>query len=154
MRALIQRVSEASVTVEDQEVGRIGSGLLVFLGFTSSDEETDSLYLVDKVVNLRIFADDNNRFNRSALDVGAELLLVSQFTLYADTRKGRRPDFNQATGPDQAGEAYDQAVELFRKTGLTVATGQFQEYMQVRIQNDGPVTIMLDSADRNRPRRG
>ncbi|HAI08712.1 MAG TPA: D-tyrosyl-tRNA(Tyr) deacylase [Dehalococcoidia bacterium] len=154
MRALIQRVSEASVTVEDQEVGRIGSGLLVFLGFTSSDEETDSLYLVDKVVNLRIFADDDNRFNRSALDVGAELLLVSQFTLYADTRKGRRPDFNQAAGPDKAGEAYDQAVELFRKTGLTVATGQFQEYMQVRIQNDGPVTIMLDSADRNRPRRG
>ncbi|MFP6636321.1 MAG: D-aminoacyl-tRNA deacylase [Dehalococcoidia bacterium] len=154
MRALIQRVSEASVTVEDQEVGRIGSGLLVFLGFTSSDEETDSLYLVDKVVNLRIFADDDNRFNRSALDVGAELLLVSQFTLYADTRKGRRPDFNKAAGPDQAGEAYDQAVELFRKTGLTVATGQFQEYMQVRIQNDGPVTIMLDSADRNRPRRG
>ena len=154
MRALIQRVSEASVTVEDQEVGRIGSGLLVFLGFTSSDEETDSLYLVDKVVNLRIFADDDNRFNRSALDVGAELLLVSQFTLYADTRKGRRPDFNQAAGPDQAGEAYYQAVELFRKTGLTVATGQFQEYMQVRIQNDGPVTIMLDSADRNRPRRG
>ncbi len=153
MRALIQRVSEASVTVEDQEVGRIGSGLLVFLGFTSSDEETDSLYLVDKVVNLRIFADDDNRFNRSALDVGAELLLVSQFTLYADTRKGRRPDFNQAAGLDQAGEAYDQAVELFRKTGLTVATGQFQEYMQVRIQNDGPVTIMLDSADRNRPRR-
>ncbi len=154
MRALIQRVSEASVTVEDQEVGRIGSGLLVFLGFTSSDEETDSLYLVDKVVNLRIFADDDNRFNRSALDVGAELLLVSQFTLYADTRKGRRPDFNQAAGPDKAGEAYDQAVELFRRTGLTVATGQFQEYMQVRIQNDGPVTIMLDSADRNRPRRG
>tara|TARA_B100001245_G_scaffold68546_1_gene48035 strand:- start:586 stop:1041 length:456 start_codon:yes stop_codon:yes gene_type:complete len=151
---LIQRVSEASVTVEDQEVGRIGSGLLVFLGFTSSDEETDSLYLVDKVVNLRIFADDDNRFNRSALDVGAELLLVSQFTLYADTRKGRRPDFNQAAGPDKAGEAYDQAVELFRRTGLTVATGQFQEYMQVRIQNDGPVTIMLDSADRNRPRRG
>ena len=154
MRALIQRVSEASVTVEDQEVGRIGSGLLVFLGLTSRDEETDSLYLVDKVVNLRIFADDENRFDRSALDVGAELLLVSQFTLYADTRKGRRPDFNQAAGLDQAGEAYDQAVELFRKTGLTVATGQFQEYMQVRIQNDGPVTIMLDSADRNRPRRG
>ena len=153
MRALIQLVSEASVTVEDHEVGRIGSGLLGFLGFTSSDEETDSLYIVDKVVNLRIFADDDNRFNRSALDVGAELLLVSQFTLYADTRKGRRPDFNKAAGPDQAGEAYDQAVELFRKTGLTVATGQFQEYMQVRIQNDGPVTIMLDSADRNRPRR-
>ena len=142
------------MTVENQEVGRIGPGLLVFLGFTSSDEEIDSLYLVDRVVNLRIFADDDNRFNRSALDVGAELLLISQFTLYADTRKGRRPNFNQAAGPDKAREAYEQAVELFRKTGLTVATGQFQEYMQVHIQNDGPVTIMLDSADRNRPRRG
>lgn len=154
MRALVQRVSEASVLVEDQEVGRIGPGLLVFLGFTSGDEEADSQYLVDKVVNLRVFADEENRFNRSALDVGSELLLVSQFTLYADTRKGRRPDFNQAAGPQQAREAYEQTVALFRNTGLTVATGRFQEYMQVRIQNDGPVTILLDSADRNRPRRG
>ncbi len=154
MRALVQRVVEASVLVEEQEVGRIGPGLVVFLGFASGDEEADSLYLVDKTVNLRIFADEENRFNHSALDVGAELLLVSQFTLYADTRKGRRPDFNRAAGPQQAREAYEQAVELFRKTGLTVATGRFQEYMQVRLQNDGPVTIMLDSADRNRPRRG
>jgi len=154
LRALVQRVVEASVLVDGQEVGRIGPGLLVFLGFTGGDEETDSRYLVDKVANLRIFADDENRFKRSALDVGAELLLVSQFTLYADTRKGRRPGFNQAAGPEQAREAYEQAVELFRKTGLTVATGRFQEYMQVRLQNDGPVTIMLDSADRNRPRRG
>ena len=140
--------------VDGQEVGRIGPGLLVVLGFTGGDEETDYRYLVDKVANLRIFADDENRFKRSDLDGGAELLLVSQFTLYADTRKGRRPGFNQAAGPEQAREAYEQAVELFRKTGLTVATGRFQEYMQVRLQNDGPVTIMLDSADRNRPRRG
>ena len=154
MRVLVQRVVEASVLVEGNEVGRIGPGLVVFLGFAGDDEEADSLYLVDKTVNLRIFADDENRFNRSALDVGAELLLVSQFTLYADTRKGRRPDFNRAAGPQQAREAYEQAVELFRKTGLTVATGRFQEYMQVQLQNDGPVTIMLDSADRNRPRRG
>ena len=154
MRALVQRVVEASVLVEGHEVGRIGPGLVVFLGFAGDDEEADSIYLVDKTVNLRIFADDENRFNRSALDVGAELLLVSQFTLYADTRKGRRPDFNRAAGPQQAREAYEQAVELFRKTGLTVATGRFQEYMQVQLQNDGPVTIMLDSADRNRPRRG
>ena len=99
MRALVQRVVEASVLVEGQEVGRIGPGLVVFLGFSGDDEDSDSLYLVEKTVNLRIFADSENRFNRSALDVGAELLLVSQFTLYADTRKGRRPDFNRAAGP-------------------------------------------------------
>ena len=154
MRALVQRVVEASVLVKGQEVGRIGPGLVVFLGFAGDDEESDSLYLVEKTVNLRIFADSENRFNRSALDVGAELLLVSQFTLYADTRKGRRPDFNRAAGAEQAREAYEKAVALFRNTGLTVATGRFQEYMQVLLQNDGPVTIMLDSADRNRPRRG
>jgi len=154
MRALVQRVVEASVLVEGQEVGRIGPGLVVFLGFAGDDEESDSLYLVEKTVNLRIFADSENRFNRSALDVGAELLLVSQFTLYADTRKGRRPDFNRAAGAEQAREAYEKAVALFRNTGLTVATGRFQEYMQVLLQNDGPVTIMLDSANRNRPRRG
>ena len=154
MRALVQRVVEASVLVEGQEVGRIGPGLVVFLGFAGDDEDSDSLYLVEKTVNLRIFADSENRFDRSALDVGAELLLVSQFTLYADTRKGRRPDFNRAAGAKQAREAYEKAVDLFRNTGLTVATGRFQEYMQVLLQNDGPVTIMLDSADRNRPRRG
>ena len=154
MRALVQRVVEASVLVEGQEVGRIGPGLVVFLGFAGDDEESDSLYLVEKTVNLRIFADSENQFNRSALDVGAALLLVSQFTLYADTRKGRRPDFNRAAGAEQAREAYEKAVALFRNTGLTVATGRFQEYMQVLLQNDGPVTIMLDSADRNRPRRG
>ncbi len=154
MRALVQRVVEASVLVEGQEVGRIGPGLVVFLGFAGDDQDSDSLYLVEKTVNLRIFADSENRFNRSALDMGAELLLVSQFTLYADTRKGRRPDFNRAAGAEQAREAYEKAVELFRNTGLTVATGRFQEYMQVLLQNDGPVTIILDSADRNRPRRG
>jgi D-tyrosyl-tRNA(Tyr) deacylase len=154
MRALVQRVVEASVLVKGQEVGRIGPGLVVFLGFAGDDEDSDSFFLVEKTVNLRIFADSENRFNRSALDVGAELLLVSQFTLYADTRKGRRPDFNRAAGAEQAREAYEKAVELFRNTGLTVATGRFQEYMQVLLQNDGPVTIMLDSADRNRPRRG
>ena len=154
MRALVQRVVEASVLVKGQEVGRIGPGLVVLLGFAGDDEDSDSLFLVEKTVNLRIFADSENQFNRSALDVGAELLLVSQFTLYADTRKGRRPDFNRAAGAEQAREAYEKAVELFRNTGLTVATGRFQEYMQVLLQNDGPVTIMLDSADRNRPRRG
>ena len=142
------------MTVDGREVGSTGAGLVVFLGVANEDEETDARYLVDKTVNLRIFSDDENRFNRSALDVGAELLLVSQFTLYADTRRGRRPDFTRAASPQHAKQLYEQAVDLFRQTGLRVTTGRFQEYMQVRLQNDGPVTILLDSSDRNRPRRG
>ena len=153
MRALIQRVARASVTVESREVGAIGSGLLVLLGVSAEDTETDVQYLVDKTVNLRIFADELNRFNLSALDTGAEVLVVSQFTLYGDTRKGRRPDFTRAAPPDLAQRLYEHAVGLFREKGLTVATGVFQEYMQVSLQNDGPVTLMLDSADRHRPRR-
>ena len=153
MRALIQRVTNASVSIEDQTVGSIGPGLLVMLGVADVDTEDDAQYLVAKVANLRIFADQENRFNRSAQDTGAELLIVSQFTLYADTRKGRRPDFNQAARPEEAQRLYQHSVELFRKTGLRVETGQFQAYMQVNLQNDGPVTLMLDSADRNRPRR-
>ena len=154
MRALVQRVAEASVLVSGQEVGSIGAGLLIFLGVASEDEESDAQYLVGKTVNLRIFADEENRFHRSALDMGAELLLVSQFTLYADTRRGRRPDFTRSAGPEKAQQLYDRTVGLFRQTGLTVATGRFQEYMQVRLQNDGPVTILLDSGDRHRSRRG
>ena len=153
MRALVQRVSNASVEIGGNEVGRIGRGMVVFLGVAEDDEEADAAYLVPKVANLRIFADDANRFNLSALDIGAELLLVSQFTLYADTRRGRRPDFTRAAPPDLAERLYDHAVGLFLETGLTVATGRFQEYMQVRLQNDGPVTIMLDSGDRQRSRR-
>lgn len=153
MRALIQRVASASVTVEDRVVGAIGPGLVVLLGVSDEDGEADAQYLVDKTVNLRIFADDQNRFNLSALDTGAELLVVSQFTLYGDTRKGRRPDFTRAAPPDHAQGLYDHAVGLFRGKGLTVATGVFQEYMRVSLQNDGPVTLMLDSADRHRSRR-
>ena len=153
MRALIQRVAQASVTVGDREVGRIGAGLVVLLGVSDEDTEDDARYLVEKTVNLRIFADDQNRFNLSALDTGAELLVVSQFTLYGETRKGRRPGFTRAAPPEQAQRLYEQAVGLFRGAGLTVATGVFQEYMQVSLQNDGPVTLMLDSADRHRPRR-
>ena len=153
MRALIQRVRQASVVVDDKEVGRIGPGLVVLLGVAAEDSEADAQYLVDKTVNLRIFADDRNRFNLSTLDAGAELLVVSQFTLYGDTRKGRRPDFTKAAPPDLAQRLYDHTVGLFQATGLTVATGVFQEYMQVSLQNDGPVTLMLDSADRQRPRR-
>ncbi len=154
MRALLQRVAHAAVSVEGQEIARIGPGLVILLGIAAGDDETDAQYLVDKTVHLRIFADTQNRFNRSALDVGAELLMVSQFTLYADTRKGRRPSFSSAAAPDTARRLYDCAVQLFRKAGLPVATGVFQEYMQVSLQNDGPVTLLLDSADRHTPRRG
>ena len=154
MRALIQRVTCASVSIDGEAVGSIGAGLVVLLGVAAGDDETDARYLVGKTANLRIFADDEGRFNRSALDVAAELLVVSQFTLYADTRRGRRPDFTRAAEPDDARRLYGRAVEMFRETGLTVATGEFQAYMQVRLQNDGPVTLMLDSGDRDRPRRG
>ena len=154
MRALIQRVTKASVLVGNETAGEIGVGLVILLGVSKEDDETDAKYLVDKISNLRIFPDNENRFNHSALDVGAEFLVVSQFTLYADTRKGRRPDFNQAAGPEEAKRLYEHAVQLFRDAGLTVATGRFQEHMQVTLENDGPVTLMLDSADRQRPRRG
>ena len=154
MRALIQRVVSASVVIDGIEVGRIGPGLVVLLGVADGDDEADARYVVDKVANLRIFADDAGRFNRSALDVGGELLVVSQFTLYADTRRGRRPDFTRAAAPEPANRLYQRAVAMFRETGLTVATGEFQAYMQVQLLNDGPVTILVDSADRGRPRRG
>ena len=153
MRALVQRVSEASVSVADETVGAIGAGLLVLLGFSAEDTDEDANYIVGKAINLRIFADDEGRFNRSALDVGAELLLVSQFTLYADTRRGRRPSFSSAAPPDRAEAEFARAVDLFRRSGLRVETGVFQAHMMVHSTNDGPVTIMLDSADRSRPRR-
>ena len=153
MRALIQRVADASVRVDSEMVAAIGPGLVVLLGVAEGDAEADAAYLTGKVANLRIFPDEQNRFNRSALDTGAELLVVSQFTLYADTRKGRRPDFTAAAPPGEARRLYEYAVERFRETGLTVATGRFQDHMAVSLTNDGPVTLMLDSADRQRPRR-
>ena len=156
MRALIQRVTKASVTVGEEIAGEIGPGpgIVILLGVSKDDDEADARYLVEKIANLRIFADEENRFNRSALDVRAEFLVVSQFTLYADTRKGRRPDFNQAAGPEEAERLYKHAVQLFRDAGITVATGRFREHMRVALENDGPVTLMLDSSDRQRPRRG
>ncbi|MDA1129575.1 MAG: D-aminoacyl-tRNA deacylase [Chloroflexi bacterium] len=154
MKALIQRVTKASVAVGDDISGEIGPGLVILLGVSKEDAEADAAYLVEKISNLRIFADEDNRFNRSALDINAELMVVSQFTLYGDTRKGRRPDFNQAAGPEQAERLYEHAVQLFQDAGLTVATGRFREHMLVSLENDGPVTLMLDSADRQRPRRG
>ena len=152
MRALIQRVTEASVSIDDAEVGSIKAGLVVLLGVAEGDDDADARYLVDKIANMRIFADEQGRFNLSAPDIGGELLVVSQFTLYADTRRGRRPDFTRAAGPNEAEQLYERAVEMFREKGLQVATGRFQAYMQVHLVNDGPVTIMVDSVDRGRPR--
>ena len=148
MKALLQRVTNARVSVAGAEVGRIGQGLVVFIGVAAGDTEKDIDYLVQKTVNLRIFSDDTDRFNLSALDIGGELLLVSQFTLLADTRKGRRPGFTDAAPPDKAEELFDEFVKKARSTGLKVATGRFQQYMQVEINNDGPVTIMLNSRDK------
>ena len=145
MKALLQRVSAASVSVAGEVVGRIGRGLVVFIGVAQGDSEKDIRYLVPKIVSLRIFADREEKFNLSALDVKGELLLVSQFTLLADTRKGRRPSFTDAAPPAQAEELFQRFVEEVKVTGLKVETGRFQQYMQVEIHNDGPVTIMLDS---------
>ena len=148
MKALLQRVSQASVSVAGEEVGRIGRGLVVFLGVADGDTEKDAQYLMQKIINLRIFADSEQKFNLSALDVGGELLLVSQFTLLADTRKGRRPSFESAARPEKAEELFNYAVGLAKNSGLKVATGRFQQHMQVEIHNDGPVTIMLDSREK------
>ncbi len=150
MKALLQRVTRASVTVGNEEVGKIGRGLVVFLGVAGGDAEKDADYLAQKVANLRIFADSQGKFNLSALDVQAELLIVSQFTLLADTRKGRRPSFIAAAPPEEADKLIDHFVAQARATGLNVATGRFQAYMQVEIHNDGPVTIMLDSSEKIR----
>ena len=153
MRALIQRVARASAAVEGEQVGAIGPGLVVLLGIGQRDNEEDAAYLADKIVNLRIFPDNQGRFDRSALETGADLLVVSQFTLYASTRKGRRPSFVEAAAPEEAEPLFQKAVELFRSSGLTVETGRFQQHMLVEIHNDGPVTVILDSEDRHQPRR-
>lgn len=148
VKALLQRVIGARVSVAGEEVGRIGRGLVVFLGVASGDTEKDARYLVQKAVNLRIFADEAGKFNRSALDVGGELLLVSQFTLLADTRRGRRPSFTAAAPPAQAEKLFLEFVKQARATGLRVQTGRFAQYMAVEIHNDGPVTILLDSREK------
>ena len=149
MKALLQRVTEASVSVGGEVVGKIGRGLVVFVGVADGDTEKYARYLAQKTVNLRIFSDAVGRFNLSALDIEGELLIVSQFTLLADTRKGRRPSFIEAAPPAQAEELFSQFVEQVRTTGLKVETGRFQQYMQVEIHNDGPVTILLDSKEKS-----
>jgi D-tyrosyl-tRNA(Tyr) deacylase len=148
VKALLQRVSQASVSVGGEEVGRIGRGLVALLGVAAGDEEKDADYLIQKIINLRIFADAQSKFNLSALDIKGELLLVSQFTLLADARKGRRPSFDQAAPPELAEKLFAYCVRLARESGLKTATGRFQEHMQVEIHNDGPVTIMLDSREK------
>ncbi len=154
MRALLQRVSQASVSVGGGTLGRIGAGLVVLLGISSSDDVSDIDYIVDKTVNLRIFPDDQGRFDRSVLDTSSELLVISQFTLYGNTRKGRRPSFTEAAPAEQADAMFSEALDKFRASGLKIETGKFQAHMLVEISNDGPVTIMLDSSDRDKPRRG
>ncbi|MDD5093743.1 MAG: D-aminoacyl-tRNA deacylase [Dehalococcoidia bacterium] len=154
MRALLQRVSQASVSVEGKTVGRIGPGLVVLVGVESEDTEDEAQYLTDKITTLRIFNDAEGKFNLSVQDTGGEILVVSQFTLCADTRKGRRPSFTDAAPPDKAEPLLRTFVELLRSAGIKVETGQFQAHMLVEIHNDGPVTIPLDSQNRLRPRRG
>lgn len=145
MRAVVQRVREASVSVDDRTIGEIGIGLAVLVGVTNDDTENDARFLAQKIATLRIFEDADGKFNRSALDVGAGALVISQFTLYADTRRGRRPDFLAAARPEVAEPLIERFVALLREQGLPVQTGQFQARMLVKIFNDGPVTIIVDS---------
>ncbi len=145
MKALVQRVSRASVSVNDKVVGEIGPGLVVFLGIAQGDSKEDATYLANKVANLRIFADDSSHFSLSALDTRGDILIVSQFTLLGDTRKGRRPDFTGAAPPNLAKQLYEFFVDQVRAIGLKVETGLFQEHMLVEIHNDGPVTVSLES---------
>jgi len=148
MKALVQRVSRASVSVDDDIVGKIDQGLVVFLGVAQGDSKEDASYLANKVVNLRIFADEASKFALSALETRGDILVISQFTLLADSRKGRRPSFTEAAPPDLAEELYEFFVEQVLSTGLKVETGLFQEHMQVEIYNDGPVTISLESRNK------
>ncbi|NLW56011.1 MAG: D-tyrosyl-tRNA(Tyr) deacylase [Firmicutes bacterium] len=145
MRALIQRVSFARVAVGEETTGEIGQGLLIFLGVKTGDEEAALAYLVEKIINLRIFSDEQGKMNLSLLDVGGEVMVVSQFTLYADCRKGRRPSFQGAAPPAESERLYEQFIQALRDQGLKVATGRFGADMQVTLVNDGPVTIFLDT---------
>jgi len=147
VRALIQRVTKASVSIEGKVVGSIGKGLVILLGVKLGDTNDDANFLADKSVNLRIFADQEGKFNLSALDVGGELLAISQFTLYGDTRKGRRPSFIDAAPPEISEPLYEKFVTYLRQSGLKVATGEFGAMMLVEIHNDGPVTILLESKE-------
>lgn len=145
MRAVVQRVERSKVTVNDEVTGQIGMGLLVLLGVGNEDKSDDALYLAEKIVNLRIFSDEDGKMNRSALELGLPVLAVSQFTLYGDCRKGRRPDFTGAAVPEVAENLYNTFCEAVLNLGLKVAKGRFRSHMMVEITNDGPVTILVDS---------
>lgn len=146
MRAVVQRVSSSSVAVDGVVIGKTKQGLLVLLGVTDTDTAEDVQYICEKVSHLRIFEDEQDKMNLSVMDIGGEVCVVSQFTLYGDARKGRRPNFMKAASPAMAERLYLEVVETFKEKGLTVSTGQFQAHMQVSLVNDGPVTILLDSS--------
>lgn len=148
MRAVIQRTTEASVSVGDEETGSIGPGLVVLLGIQATDGAKEIQWMADKIINLRIFEDDEGKMNRSLAETGGEMLIVSQFTLYGDCRKGRRPGYSSAAPPAVAEPLYEKFVEEIKARGLRAATGTFQASMQVRLVNDGPVTLLLDSDKR------
>jgi D-aminoacyl-tRNA deacylase len=145
MRAVVQRVSRARVTVKDWVSGEIGLGLLVLLGVGRDDDEADATYFAEKIAGLRIFEDDDGKMNRNVIDVGGSVLAVSQFTLYGDVRRGKRPSFDAAAPPDVARRLYEFFVQQIQALGLRCETGRFQEMMQVELVNEGPVTILLDS---------
>jgi D-tyrosyl-tRNA(Tyr) deacylase len=145
LRAVIQRVTSASVTVDGRVAGKIGAGLLVLLGVSRTDNTESAAYLAEKIANLRIFSDDAGKMNLSLLDIAGSALVVSQFTLYGDTRGGRRPSYIQAAPPEEASRLYDEFVRSMRALGVVVETGVFQAHMRVELVNDGPVTILLDS---------
>lgn len=145
MRAVVQKVSSSKVTVDEEVVGQINQGLMVLLGVTHDDTSKDVDYMVDKVTNLRIFEDEDGKMNLSLKDVDGEVLAVSQFTLYGDARRGRRPSFSDAARPEVANPLYEEFVEKIKKQGINVGTGQFGAHMMVDLTNDGPVTILLES---------
>ena len=145
MRAVVQRVTQASVTVENETAGAIGPGVMVLIGVADTDTDKDLKYIIDKVMNLRIFDDENGVMNRSVIDAGGSILAVSQFTLYGDARGGRRPSYIRAAKPEPADAMYERAVAAWRENGIHVETGRFRTEMMVSLVNDGPVTILLDS---------
>jgi D-tyrosyl-tRNA(Tyr) deacylase len=145
MKAVIQRVTSSSVTVDNKQISNIGPGILVLLGVTHADQPSDAEYLADKVANLRIFEDPDGKMNCSLLDIGGEILVVSQFTLYGDCKKGRRPSFIEAAAPDKAENLYEYFTKQIRTKGINAQSGQFRAMMKVELVNDGPVTLILES---------